>query len=290
MSIFTGSGVAIVTPFLENGDVDYEGFERLIDFHLENDTDALIVAGTTGEASTMKDDEQIDLIEFAVKKVEGRIPVIAGAGSNDTRHGINLSKRCEEVGADGLLQVTPYYNRTTQKGLYEHFKAIAENVNIPIILYAVPGRTAMEIAPETVYELSKLDNIVGLKDATGDLGYAAAVRALVGEDFAVYSGNDDVTIPLMSLGGVGVITVIGNIYPKEIHDMCQAYLDGNTKEAARTQVELKPLIDALFVEPNPIPVKAAMEIMDLPAGELRLPLYEASDDTKILLKELIGEM
>lgn len=289
MTVFTGSGVAIITPFFENGDINYENFGKIIDFQLENKTDALIVAGTTGEASTMTDEEQRDVIKYAVERVNGRVPVIAGAGSNNTDHGINLSKMCEEAGADALLQVTPYYNKTSQRGLIEHYKKIAENVNIPIILYAVPGRTAMPIAPETVLELSKIDNIVGLKDATGDLSYAAKVRSLVGFDFDIYSGNDDVTIPLMSIGAKGVISVIANIYPEEVHNMVTDYLNGETEKAARTQIELKELNDALFVEPNPIPVKAAMNIMGMDEGHLRLPLFEASDETKKRLEKIIGE-
>jgi len=290
MTVFTGSGVAIVTPFLENGDIDYKSFEKLIDFHLENKTDALVVAGTTGEASTMTDEEQRDVVKFAVNRVNGRVPVIAGAGSNNTDHGINLSQMCEEAGADALLQVTPYYNKTSQRGLYEHFKKIAENVNIPIILYAVPGRTAMPIAPETVYKLSKLPNVVGLKDATGDLSYAAKVRSLVGFDFDIYSGNDDITIPLMSLGAKGVISVIANLYPERVHNMVYDFLNGDTKKACGTQVALKELNDALFVEPNPIPVKAALKIMGMDDGYLRLPLFEASDETKNRLEEIIGEL
>lgn len=289
MTVFTGSGVAIVTPFFENGDINYENFGKLIDFHLENKTDSLIVAGTTGEASTMTDEEQRDVVKYAVDRVNGRVPVIAGAGSNNTDHGINLSKMCEDAGADALLQVTPYYNKTSQRGLIEHFKRIAENVNIPIILYAVPGRTAMPIAPETVLDLSKIDNIVGLKDATGDLSYAAKVRSLVGFDFDIYSGNDDVTIPLMSIGAKGVISVIANIYPEEVHNMVTDYLNGETEKAAKAQIELKELNDALFVEPNPIPVKAAMNIMGMDEGHLRLPLFEASDETKARLEKIIGD-
>ncbi len=287
MSIFTGSGVAIVTPFLENGDVDFVELERLLNWHLENKTDAIIIVGTTGEASTLTDEEQVEVVRFTVEKIGGRIPVIAGAGSNDTRHGINLSKMCEEAGADGLLQVSPYYNKTSQRGLIEHFKAIASAVSIPIILYSVPGRTGMNIAPESVAELAKIENIVGIKDATGDLSYAVKVRELVGEDFDVYSGNDDVVVPLMSLGGIGVISVLANIFPREVHDMCENFLNGNTKEAARTQVEFKSIIDQLFVEPNPIPVKAAMNMMGHNVGSLRLPLYEASDSTKEGLRNLL---
>lgn len=287
MSLFRGSAVALVTPFNEDGSVNFEELERLIEFQIENKTDALVICGTTGEASTMTDEEQVETIKFSVEKTNGRVPVIAGAGSNDTRHGINLAKMCEDVGADGLLEVTPYYNKTSQRGLYEHYKVIAEAVNIPIILYDVPGRTSMSIAPQTVKELAEIDNIVGLKDASGNLSYAAEVRSLVGEDFDVYSGNDDVVVPLMSIGGAGVISVLANIYPRLVHDMCQNFFDGNIKEAGRIQVNNKKLIDALFVEPNPIPIKAAMNIMGYNVGGLRLPLYEAADSTKELLKGLL---
>ena len=287
MSLFRGSAVALVTPFNEDGSVNFEELERLIEFQIENKTDALVICGTTGEASTMTDEEQVETIKFSVEKTNGRVPIIAGAGSNDTRHGINLAKMCEDVGADGLLEVTPYYNKTSQRGLYEHYKVIAEAVNIPIILYDVPGRTSMSIAPQTVKELAEIDNIVGLKDASGNLSYAAEVRNLVGEDFDVYSGNDDVVVPLMSIGGVGVISVLANIYPRLVHDMCQNFFDGNIKEAGRIQVNNKKLIDALFVEPNPIPIKAAMNMMVYNVGGLRLPLYEAADSTKELLKGLL---
>lgn len=287
MSLFRGSAVALVTPFNEDGSVNFEELERLIEFQIENETDALVICGTTGEASTMTDEEQVETIKFSVEKANGRVPVIAGAGSNDTRHGINLAKMCEDVGADGLLEVTPYYNKTSQRGLYEHYKVIAEAVNIPIILYDVPGRTSMSISPQTVKELAEIDNIVGLKDASGNLSYAAEVRNLVGEDFDVYSGNDDVVVPLMSIGGVGVISVLANIYPRLVHDMCQNFFDGNIKEAGRIQVNNKKLIDALFVEPNPIPIKAAMNMMVYNVGGLRLPLYEAADSTKELLKGLL---
>lgn len=287
MSLFRGSAVALVTPFNEDGSVNFEELERLIEFQIENKTDALVICGTTGEASTMTDEEQVETIKFSVEKANGRVPVIAGAGSNDTRHGINLAKMCEDVGADGLLEVTPYYNKTSQRGLYEHYKVIAEAVNIPIILYDVPGRTSMSIAPQTVKELAEIDNIVGLKDASGNLSYSAEVRNLVGEDFDVYSGNDDVVVPLMSIGGIGVISVLANIYPRLVHDMCQNFFDGNIKEAGRIQVNNKKLIDALFIEPNPIPIKAAMNMMGYNAGGLRLPLYEAADSTKELLKGLL---
>ncbi len=279
MTLFTGSGVALVTPFKENGDIDYDGFANLLDFHLEHKTDALIIAGTSGEASTMTDEEQRDLVKFAVDRVAGRKPVIAGAGSNDTRHGINLSKMCEEVGADALLQVTPYYNKTTQKGLLAHFTAIADAVDIPIILYNVPGRTGMSISPEVCAELAENPKFVGIKDATGDLSYTGKVSSMCGEKFDIYSGNDDVILPLMSLGGKGVISVWANAFPDEVHDMCEAFSNGDIKKATDIQVGFKNLIDLFFVETNPIPIKAAMEIMGLCSSKVRLPLVEAEKAT-----------
>lgn len=289
MTIFKGSGVAIVTPFNEDGTINYEELARLLEFQIENQTDAIIIAGTTGEASTLTDEEQLDIIDFTVKKVDGRIPVIAGTGSNDTRHGISLSVEASKLGVDGLLMVTPYYNKCTQGGLIKHFTAMAEKVDVPIILYSVPGRTQVNIEPETVYELSKVDNIVGLKDATGDLAYAVEVMRLCGPDFALYSGNDDIIVPILSVGGVGVISVLANVVPKETHDMVDFYLQGRVKESAALQLKYKPLIDALFAEVNPIPVKKALELMDYKVGSLRLPLTEATEATTARLEELMKE-
>ncbi len=284
MTLFKGSGVAIVTPFNEDMTVNYEELDRLIEFQIENKTDAIIIAGTTGEASTLSDEEHLDLIGHTVKIVNGRIPVIAGTGSNDTRHGINLSVEAEKLGVDGLLQVTPYYNKTTQKGLKEHFLAIANSVNIPIILYTVPGRTHMPIAPETVLELLDHPNIVALKDATGDLGYTVAVKALCGDKIDIYSGNDDIVVPLLSVGGVGVISVLANCAPLETHNMVQNYLDGNVQEACSIQLKYKEFIDALFAEASPIPVKSALELMGYGKSHLRLPLTSPSETTVELLK------
>lgn len=289
MTIFKGSGVAIVTPFNEDGTINYEELARLLEFQIENQTDAIIIAGTTGEASTLTDEEQLALIDFTVKKVDGRIPVIAGTGSNDTRHGISLSVEASKLGVDGLLMVTPYYNKCTQGGLIKHFTAMAEKVDVPIILYSVPGRTQVNIEPETVYELSKVDNIVGLKDATGDLAYAVEIMRLCGPDFALYSGNDDIIVPILSVGGVGVISVLANVVPKETHDMVDFYLQGRVKESAALQLKYKPLIDALFAEVNPIPVKKALELMDYKVGSLRLPLTEATLATTARLEELMKE-
>jgi 4-hydroxy-tetrahydrodipicolinate synthase len=285
--LFTGSGVAIVTPFLDNGAIDFQGMDTLVDFHLNNKTDAIIVMGTTGEASTTTDPEQIEAIERVVKRVAGKIPVIAGTGINHTDHAVELSVDAEKVGADGLLLVTPYYNKATKRGLYEHYKTIANSVSIPCILYTVPSRTAVEIPVNLVKELAEIDNIVGIKDATGNLAYTAALRHEVPQDFAIYSGNDDVVVPLMSVGGQGVISVFANALPEEMHNMVKACLDGDFKTAGELQVKYLPLIKAIFHEVNPVPIKAAMELLGLPAGELRLPLTRASEDTvELLRKEL----
>lgn len=289
MTIFKGSGVAIVTPFNEDGTVNYDLLGELIEFHIENNTDAIIATGTTGESATLNDEEHLSVIEYTVKKVNGRIPVIGGTGSNDTRHGIKLSIEACKLGVDGLLMVTPYYNKTSQKGLIEHFTAMAEMSNKPIILYNVPSRTQVNLEPETVYELSKIDNIVGLKDATGDLSYTAEVIRLCGPDFAVYSGNDDVIVPLLSLGGLGVISVVANILPQETHDLVDLYLQGRVKESAELQLSLKPIIDALFVEANPIPVKRALKLMGYNVEPFRLPLTTASEETTELLRGLMKE-
>lgn len=232
----------------------------------------------------MTDEEQAEVVSYTVNRINHRIPVIAGAGSNDTRHGMNLSKMCEEAGADALLQVTPYYNKTTQSGLIKHFEAIGSSVNIPIILYTVPGRTGMNIQPETIKLLSEMDNFVAIKDATGDLSYTAKVRSLVGDDFDIYSGNDDIVVPVLSLGGKGVISVWANLFPKEVHDMCEYYFNGEIAKATKIQIAFKEFIDALFMEASPIPIKAAMNLKGLDIGGLRLPLAEASENTKETLK------
>ncbi|MBL7574767.1 4-hydroxy-tetrahydrodipicolinate synthase [Peptoniphilus asaccharolyticus DSM 20463] len=287
MSIFRGSGVALVTPFNEDGNVNYTALDELLEFHLENSTDAIVIVGTTGEASTLTDEEQVEVVKFTVDKVNKKVPVIAGAGSNDTRHGINLSKMIEDVGANALLQVTPYYNKTSQIGLLKHFEAIDRAVKIPMIAYSVPGRTGMGIMPESVVEISKMNNFVAIKDATGDLGYTAKVASLVGDDFDIYSGNDDIVLPLMSLGGVGVISVWANIFPREVHDMCEAFFSGDIEKARGIQLRFKEFIDALFMEPSPIPLKAAMNILGYQACNLRLPLYEASENTKETIKRIL---
>lgn len=272
---FTGSGVAIVTPF-DGNKTNYEALGELIDWQIENGTDAIIICGTTGEASTMPDEEHLAAIEFTIKRVAGKVPVIAGTGSNETEHAVELSKKAEALGADGLLQVTPYYNKTSQKGLVAHFSAIANAVSIPIILYNVPGRTGMNIPIPVLKELAKIDNVVAIKEASGNIGYTVKVAAEVPELY-IYSGNDDMIVPIMSIGGKGVISVLANVMPKETHEMCQAYLDGDCQKAMKMQLEYLDLVNDLFIEVNPIPVKTALNMMGKNAGNLRLPLVDMED-------------
>lgn len=286
MAVFTGAGVALVTPF-KNGKVDFDNYGELIEWQIAEGTDAIISCGTTGEASTMTDAEQIEVVEYAVNKVKGRVPVIAGAGSNDTAHGVALSKELERAGADALLHVTPYYNKCTQKGYIQHMTAMADNVNIPIILYSVKGRTGVNVLPKTALELSKHPNIVGLKEASGDISQCAEMCRLVPDDFAIYSGNDDMVVPLLALGGKGVISVLSNVAPKDTHDMVAKFFEGDIAGSRKIQLDAKPLIDALFAEVNPIPVKAALEIMGKSKMEFRLPLCEPEESTvELLRKEL----
>lgn len=283
MKLFQGSGVAIVTPFNENLTVNFDKLGELLEYHVENKTDAIIICGTTGEASTLTDEEQIETVKYTVEKINGRIPVIAGAGSNDTKHGIELCKGIEKTGVDGLLIVTPYYNKTSDKGLIEHFTAIANAVNIPIILYNVPGRTGMNIKPNIVQKLSEHKNIIGIKEASGDLSQIAEVASLCGPDFAIYSGNDDSIVPTLSLGGDGVISVLANICPKETHEMVMSFINGDTQKAKKLQVSYKGLVDALFIEPNPIPIKEAMNLLGYEVGIPRLPLTTMSEKAKEIL-------
>ena len=281
--LFEGSGVALVTPF-KDGKVNYEKMGDLIEWHIENKTDAIIVCGTTGESSTMTDKERKLTIKFVVDKVNKRIPVIAGSGSNNTAYSIELSKYCQEVGADGLLIVTPYYNKATQNGLIKHYTAIADSVDLPIILYNVPGRTGVNITPATVEKLSKIENIVAIKEASGNISQVAEIARLCGEDFAIYSGNDDQIVPILSLGGIGVISVLANVLPKETHDIVEKYLSGDVEESRKLQLSLNELVNSLFIEVNPIPVKAAMNLMGMEAGELRLPLTDISEQNLEVLK------
>lgn len=280
---FTGSGVAIITPF-DGNKTNYDVLGELIEMHIAKKTDAIIICGTTGEASTMPDAEHLAAIEYTVKKAAGRIPVIAGTGSNETAHAIELSKKAEAMGVDALLQVTPYYNKTTQKGLVEHFSAIAKSVSIPVILYNVPSRTGMNISIPTLKELAKIDNIVAIKEASGNISYTAQVAAQVPELY-IYSGNDDMIVPIMSLGGKGVISVVANVLPGETHQICRDYLDGNVDAARKAQLDLLDLINKLFIEVNPIPVKTAMNMMGFKAGNLRLPLTEMDPANKEALRQ-----
>ncbi len=279
---FTGSGVAIVTPF-DGNKTDYNALGELIEWHISSGTDAIIICGTTGEASTMPDSEHLAAIEFAAKTAGGRIPIVAGTGSNDTAHAVELSKKAEELGADALLQVTPYYNKATQKGLIKHFSAVANAVDIPIILYNIPSRTGVSIAIDTLKELAKLDNIVAVKEASGNISYTAKLAAEVPELY-IYSGNDDMILPVMSLGGKGVISVLANIMPRETHEMCEAYLSGDTEKATKMQLDYLDLINSLFIEVNPIPVKTALNLMGRKAGNLRLPLTDMDEGNLEKLK------
>ena len=279
MAIFTGAGVAIVTPFKDNGEVDYESFAKNIEFQIEKGSDAIIVCGTTGEASTLTHEEHLDVIRYCVECVNGRIPVVAGTGSNCTETAIYLSQEAEKAGADGLLVVTPYYNKATQKGLYEHFKMIADSVKIPIILYNIPGRTGgVNILPETVVRLcTEVENIVGVKDATGNIGQVAKLMSIADGKVDLYSGNDDQIVPLLSLGGKGVISVLSNVAPTETHEICAKFFAGDVEGSRKLQLSAIELIDALFCEVNPIPVKKALHLMGMMGGTLRRPLTVMED-------------
>ncbi len=286
MTLFTGAGVAIVTPF-KDGTVDFPSLGQLIDWQISQEIDAIVVCGTTGEASTLNDKEHIETVQYAVEKVNGRVPVIAGAGSNDTAHAIYMSGELEALGVDGLLLVTPYYNKCTQKGLIQHYTNIADSVNIPIILYSVAGRTGVNISPSTVFELAKHPNIVGIKEASGNISQVVEIAKCISDDFTLYSGNDDMIVPLLSVGGLGVISTVANIIPKDTHTMVMKYLSGDTKDAGRLQLEMKHLIDAMFIEVNPIPVKAALNLMGKIELEYRLPLCPPEEKSmEIIRKEL----
>lgn len=282
-TIFKGCGTAIATPFTEDG-VNFEEFGKLLEEQIKQEVDAIIVCGTTGESATMTDKERKDTIKFAIDKVAKRAKVIAGTGSNNTRAAVELSKYAESVGADGILVVTPYYNKTTQAGLIAHYKAIADSTLLPIIVYSVPSRTGVNITPETCFELSKIPNIVAIKEASGNLSQIAEIKALCRENLHVYSGNDDQIIPILSLGGIGVISVLSNIAPKYTHEMVYNYFEGNFEKAVDMQLDSIPLIKALFSEVNPIPVKAALNMIGYNVGTPRLPLIEMSEKGKDKLK------
>jgi 4-hydroxy-tetrahydrodipicolinate synthase len=271
--VFKGAGVALVTPFTDDG-INFPELARLIEFNIENGTDAIVITATSGEAATMSDDEHKEAIKFAVEQVKGRIPVIAGTGSNDTAYAVQLSQYAEKAGADALLMVTPYYNKCTQQGLIKHFTYVADRVNIPIILYNVPSRTGVNIKPSTYAELAKHPRIVATKEASGDISAILKVRQLCGDNLTIYSGNDDQIVALMALGGKGVISVLSNVAPQYTHDMCQCFFDGKVEEAAKMQADALDLIEALFLEVNPIPVKTALRLMGYKAGPLRLPLCD----------------
>lgn len=283
--LFTGSAVAIVTPF-DGFKTDLEKLGELIEMHIAKKTDAIVICGTTGEASTMPDEEHLAAIKYTCDRVAGRVPVIAGTGSNDTEHAIRLSKAAEEFGADGILTVTPYYNKTTQKGLYEHFKAIAESITIPVVLYNVPSRTGMSIGIETLKKLAEIDNIVAIKEASGDISLTVKIAAEI-PDLAIYSGNDDMIVPMMSMGALGVISVLANVEPEKTHDMCEYCLNGDYKSAAKLQTELLELVNALFIEVNPIPVKTALNLMGWNVGNLRAPLTEMEPENLSKLKSAL---
>ena len=269
--IFEGSAAAVVTPMAENGAIDFEAMGKLLEFQLENGTDAIVVNGTTGESSTLQDEEKYKLIEFTVKRVHGRVPVIAGAGSNNTAHAVELSKKAQELGADGLLEVTPYYNKTS--------------VSIPVILYHVPSRTGMTMEPETCKVLSQHPNIQAVKEAGGNISHVARIASLCGEDLDIYSGNDDQTVPVLSLGGKGVISVLANIMPRETHEMCRLFLNGQEKESLKLQLDLLDLMNALFLDVNPVPVKTALSLMGMCEENYRLPLIRMSAADKAKLTE-----
>lgn len=275
MAIFKGAGVAITTPFFENGEVDYDTFRDQIEYQIKNGTDSIIVCGTTGEASCLSHEEHLDCIKFCCEVVNKRIPVIAGTGSNCTETAIYLSQEAEKYGVDGLLVVTPYYNKATQKGLIEHYTMIANSVKIPLLIYNVPSRTGCNCLPETVATLCKtVPNIVGVKEASGNISQIAKVALLGGKDVDIYSGNDDQIVPILALGGKGVISVLSNIAPRQTHDICAQFFDGNVEKALELQLEAIPLVDALFCEVNPIPVKKAVELQGRDTGVLRRPLSE----------------
>ena len=284
-TIFTGAGVAIVTPMNADGSVNYEKYRELIDWQIENGTDAIITCGTTGESSTLTAEEHVDVMRVAVEQTAGRVPVIAGTGSNDTAFGIELSVEAKELGVDGLLLVTPYYNKASQRGLIAHFNAIADAAKIPVILYNVPSRTGVNIQPATIAELYKNPYVHAVKEASGDISQVAKIAAMC--DIDIYSGNDDQIVPILSLGGKGVISVLSNVMPRQTHDICAKYLEGDAKGSAALQLELLDLCNGLFMDVNPIPVKEALNLMDWNVGECRLPLCAMDDASREKLAAIL---
>lgn len=290
MAVFTGAGVAIVTPMKANGEVNYEKFAELIEFQIENGTDAIIVCGTTGEASTLSHEEHLAVIKYCVERVNGRIPVIAGTGSNCTETAIYLSTEAEKYGVDGVLLVSPYYNKATQNGLYAHFKATAESIKVPVILYNVPSRTGCNILPETIVRLCKdVDNIMGVKEASGNISQIAHLAAISHGMVDIYSGNDDQIVPIMALGGLGVISVLSNVAPRQTHEICRKFLDGDVEGSRELQLKAMDLCNALFCEVNPIPVKKALNLMGMEAGTLRMPLTDMDEANVPRLEKAMKE-
>lgn len=291
MALFEGAGVALITPFREDESVNYEELQRMLEYQIAEGIDAVIICGTTGEPVTMTEEERLSVIECAVETVSHRVPVIAGSGCNCTRDSVSFSQKAERLGVDGLLTVTPYYNKATQKGLSEHYKAIADSVSLPVILYNVPSRTGCNLQPATAAAIAgECPNVAGVKEASGNMAQVAELAALAGDRLAIYSGNDDQIIPVLSLGGKGVISVLANLAPKDTHRMATGYLRGNTKEALNLQLRYLPLIKALFCEVNPIPVKWAAKLMGLTAGGVRLPLTELSGEHRAQLEQAMREV
>lgn len=288
-TIFTGAGVAIVTPMNPDESINFDRLGQIIDNQIENGTDAIVICGTTGESATMTDQEHVDCIEYAVKRVNGRVPVVAGAGSNHTSYAVWMSKEAKRVGADALLHVTPYYNKTSQTGLIRHFNAVADATDLPVILYNVPSRTGVNITPATYRELAKHPNIVAAKEASGNISQIAQIAQACGDELDLYSGNDDQIVPLLSLGAKGVISVLSNIMPRETHDICRLFFEGKIAESRALQLKLLPLINALFSDVNPIPVKEAMNMMGWECGECRLPLVSMQPQVKEHLRVLMQE-
>lgn len=286
MALFTGSGVALITPFNNKNEINFEKLRELLEFHIANKTDAVIVTGTTGESSTMTDEEKLAVIKFSVETVNKRIPVIAGTGSNNTKHAVEMSIKAQELGADGLLVVTPYYNKGNENGIYNHYKLIAESVDIPVILYNVPGRTGVNLSINLLKKLAQIKNIIAIKEASGNISYAAEIAREVPE-LDIYSGNDDMTVPLLSLGGKGVISVSANIIPETVHNMTYAFFERDNDTARELQLKYNDLVNALFIEVNPVPVKEAMNFLDYNVGECRLPLGEMSEENKNTLHRII---
>jgi len=289
-TLFTGAATALVTPFKDDGSIDFDTFGKFVDFQIDNHIDAVVVCGTTGEGSTLSDDEHKKLIHYCVNRVAGRVPVIAGTGSNDTNYGIQLSKFAESEGVDGLLVITPYYNKTTQKGLVRHFNTIADSVNVPCILYNVPSRTGVNIQPTTYAELSRHENIIAFKEANGNIADITKTMSLVGDNLTLYSGDDDQIVPLLSVGGKGVISVLSNIFPAEVHRLCTSFFEGNLEESRNLQFKYLNLINALFCEVNPIPVKTALGYLGVCSDRMRMPLVEMDDCNKERLIRALEEV